>query len=333
MSMRDAIEFFNANRGRRFAVTSHPRPDGDAIGSVLGLVGILNKAGFDARPANLYPVPERLAFLVDPESVRPADSPDWVKDYDCLAVLDCGDWERLDPVNRAARGKLDIVNIDHHASSAGVGSVNWIEPEASSVGEMIVRLAQAAKWKLPPEAAQGLWVAILTDTGRFCNANTTAPALAAAKECVLRGANPNLAARHIYQSVNRRERVLESRAMTRMRFLADGRLAVSWLEWQDFVDADCGVECAQDMINILRDTAGVEVAIFLYELQPAPGNPTGVKASVRTVDPHNAIELVSKYNGGGHLRAAGCSINLPLETARRHIVDDALQLYFDNRTP
>ncbi len=333
MSMRDVLDFIIANKGKRFALTGHPRPDGDAIGSVVGLCEILTYAGYNARPVNLFPIPERLSFLIGPYSVQPLP-PEWVNDFDCFIVMDCGDWPRLSEVNQLANGsKLRIATIDHHASSQGIGEAVWIQPDASSVGEMVVNLALAAKWEIPPAAAEALWVAIVTDTGRFSHENTTPEALAAARECIIHGAKPSKVAEWVFQSVTRQERALESRALSRVQYYEDGKIAVTWLVHQDFIDADCGVEGAQDMINLLRDTAGVEVALFLCEIITYTGDVLpGVKASVRTAEPYDAIKLVSAYGGGGHHRAAGCTIDLPMDTAKRHFVEAARKIFFNRST-
>jgi len=329
MSMEEVRAFFQANHDKRFALTGHQRPDGDSIGSALGLAAILRGAGYQASSVNIYPVPERLHFLYPNGKPPEVPTPGWTKDFDCLIALDCGEWSRLDVVNQEARGKLAVINLDHHASSQGIGDVNWIESTASSVGEMVVRLSRAAGWDMPPEAAQSLWVSLVTDTGRFSYENTNVAALEAAGICLANGAEPNKVARKIYQSITRNERSLQAHALASTQFYEDGRLGITWLDHQDFVDAGCGPECAQDMINLVRDTAGVEVALFLSELPAGtPGASDGVKASIRTIEPHDAIKLVAQFGGGGHHRAAGCTIHLPMEAARQTYLEAARRTFF-----
>lgn len=329
MAKDDVIEYFLRNRDKRFALTGHQRPDGDSIGSVLGLASILNGAGFSARPVNLVPVPRKLQFLFGEAAPEPVLDGDWTNEFDCLVVLDCGDWDRLDAINQLARGRLEAVTIDHHVTSRGIGAAVWIEPSASSVGEMVVRLARRAGWEIPADAAQGLWTAILTDTGRFAYQNTTPAAMEAAGYCLTRGADPDRVSCELYQNVPRAERTIQTRALNRMEFFAEGRLAVTWIMRQDYRDAGCGSEGSQDMINLLRDTTGVEVAIFLSETSQTldDGRPA-VKASLRTADPFDAIAVASQFQGGGHRRAAGCTILLPIAEARDAIVRKALQEYF-----
>lgn len=329
MPLKDVLDFFRANPDLRFAVTGHQRPDGDSLGSSLGLAAILRNAGYRARAVNIAPIPDRLRFLL-PDSFGEGETPEWSDDFDCLVVLDCGEWNRLDPANRTAEGRLKVVTIDHHESSAGMGEAVWIEPWASSVGEMIVRLAQSNEWEIPPDAAQALWVAIVTDTGRFSYENTSVAAVEAAGVCLASGADPGLAARMIYQSFTRHERALQAKALTRTEYHEDGRLAATWLLRRDFIEAGCGIEAAQDMINLLRDTAGVEISLFLCELPTRESDQTPrVKASIRTVDPHDAIHVAAQFGGGGHRRAAGCSFEVPLDEAKHRILAAARRAYFD----
>ena len=332
MSMQDVIDFFRANRGSRFALTAHMRPDGDAIGSAVGLAAILRRAGFSAEPVNFFPIPERFVFLVEgwPSSGRVA--PGWADGFDCLVMLDCGEWSRLDQTAREAEGRLKVACIDHHASSQGAGEAVWLEPDASSTGELVARLALAAGWEMPPDAAQALWAAIITDTGCFCYENTGVATLDAARECLIRGANPALASRRLHQSTWG-ERLLQARVLDRLQFFEAGRLAVTWLSERDFHDAGAGAEGVQDLVNLVRDTAGVDVAIFLYEMpKPTPDSPFSTKVSIRTVAPYDAIELAGRHNGGGHHRAAGCAVPLSLDDAKALITADAQDAYFAKRS-
>lgn len=328
MSMQSVIDFLENNREKRLALVCHQRPDGDAIGSCLGLAFSLTALGRDVTVVNALPLPDRLAFLdVSGLNLRRND-PDWHKDFDCLAVLDCGEAGRLDPLNQKAVDALPTCNIDHHVSSGGVGEAVWIEPRASSTGEMVVRLILAAGWPLPPAAADALWTAIITDTGRFSFENSTPAALAAARECVIAGARPWDVAAHVYQSVSPAERVLQAKILSRMRLLESGRLAFSWLNHADFAEAGLGPEVDMEAVNLLRDTAGVEVAVFLYELAPDAEGRYRVKASLRTRSPHNAIDVVKQFDGGGHMRAAGCSLDLPLAEAEGRILDAVKAAFF-----
>ena len=323
-AMNTIIDFLNKRPACRVALAVHQRPDGDALGSGTGLAGVLEERGYHARIVNAMPLPADLSFMLDPRLHAYHDSTDWWKEYDCLGVLDCGEEGRLDEINRCALEHLPTFTIDHHASSPGLGEARWIEPDASSTGEMVVRLCRTAGWPLRPASAQALWTAVVTDTGRFSFENTTADALEAARDCVLAGASPAVAAASLYQSVSLAERRLQRLALDRMELFADNRMAVTWLVASDFADVGCGVAEAKNLVNILRDTKGVEVGIFLYEV-PGGGD---VKASFRTRSPHDAISVTRRFGGGGHQRAAGCSYHGSMEAAKKAITEAALETYF-----
>lgn len=328
-AMDDIIKFVAGHKEKPIALICHPRPDGDALGSVLGLASLLRAAGYDATAVNAQPVPQKLAFLAPPSAVRVYDSPDWHREYGCVGVLDCGDLDRLEPVNREAARVLPAFTVDHHASSKGLGQAVWIEPGASSTGEMLVRLARRAGWPIPPDAADALWTAIVTDTGRFSFSNTSVSALAAAAECIKAGANPARAAENIYQTVSVPERKLQALVLSRLEFHAGGRLGLSWLAGADFRQAGIGVDGSQDLVNLVRDTVGVEVAIFFYELpHPRADFPHSIKVSIRTSESHSALDVATAFHGGGHLRAAGCSVAGTMEEARAKVLEMALRCYF-----
>ncbi len=262
--------------------------------------------------------------MVAPDSIAHFDRPDWWREFDLLGVLDCGDADRLDESNREAAQNLPTFTIDHHATSRGLGTA-WIEPDASSTGEMAVRLIRAAGWPLTPAAAQALWTAIATDTGRFSYENTSAAALDAARECVLAGALPAETAAHVYQAVTPAERLLQGRVLERMEFREDGRLALSWLDRRDFSEAGPGSEATEDLVNLLRDTSGVEAAVLLSEL---PGRNGSIKVSLRTASPHDATGVAGRFGGGGHARAAGCSVPGPMDEAKQRLADTAAAMFF-----
>lgn len=326
--MNGIVDFLEAHKNERIALAMHQRPDGDALGSCMGLADVLRGRGYTARVISPFPPPSHLSFIVDEELFAQHTLSTWWKDYDCLGILDCGEEGRLEPTIREALPHLPAFTIDHHATSSGVGQAHWIDPIASSTGEMVVRLCKHAGWRLSPFAAQALWTAIVTDTGRFSYENTNVAALEAARDCLQAGARPAEAAAALYQSVTVPERHLQSVVLERMELLKEGRLAVSWLVREDFHKAGIGVEGAQNLINILRDTEGVEVAIFLYEPGGEPVDARTVKASFRTREPHNALKVTCRFGGGGHQRAAGCSLPGPIAEARKIIIDAAGHEYF-----
>lgn len=327
MAHKIIIDFLNRHKSGRILLVSHQRPDGDALGSCCGLARVLATRGFDAALAAPSPVPANLRFLLRDVPIAEPAGGDWWRPFDCVGLLDCGDIDRVDAANQAPIAALPTFNIDHHISSGGVGQAVWNDTTASSTGEMAVRLCRATDWPLGRDAATALWTAIITDTGRFSFENATAPALEAARECILAGAEPSEVARLVYQSVGVPERRLQRRILERMELTDGGRLASAWLTDADFVEAGVGVEGVQDLITLLRDTAGVEAAALFYEMTDADGR-RSVKASLRTASPHDAVAIVSRYGGGGHTRAAGCSLDKPLTEAMDEVLGAMRREYF-----
>lgn len=328
MAKEHILKFLADHLGSRIALVGHLRPDGDAFGSCIGLASILRTAGYRPKVVNPSPLPPHLSFLVDESLILHNPDVNWWRDFDCLGVLDCGETGRLEEINREAAAHLPTFTIDHHVTSAGIGEASWIEAEASSTGELVVRLCQAAKWTLPEQAAMALWTAIVSDTSRFSYENTSADALAAARECVLAGADPTLAARAMFQSVSVAERKLQTRVLERMELHEGGRLGLSWIRWEDFEAAGTTVEGAPDLINLIRDTSGVEVAIFLYEPPTTPTGKQMVKISLRAQPPHDALAIALRFNGGGHNRAAGASAEAGIPKVREQVLELARQSFF-----
>lgn len=327
MPLHDSLDFLRRFQSKRIAIAAHQRPDGDAAGSALGLADLLCVLGGKARFVTPSPLPYYLLHLQRDDLIAYASTEDWWRDYDCLCIVDCGEIGRLDEIIQPAANHLPTCTIDHHASSAGVGEARWLAPSASSVGEMCVQLATAADWPLTPFAAQAFWTAIVTDTGRFSFENATADALEAASLCVRAGASPSGVAEWLYQSVSIAERKLQTFVLERMELSENGRLATSWLSRDDFTKAACGTEETQNLINLLRDTKGVEVAVFFYE-PPISRHPHEVKVSFRTKAPFDALKVTTLFQGGGHQRAAGCSLYIPLLEARKNVLEVTRREYF-----
>ncbi len=330
MSIADLANFLHDHRGQRFALVCHERPDGDALGSCIGLAHLLNDAGSPTKAVLASPIPRHLAFLLKNAPVELNPSGNWWQDYDCLGVLDCGEESRLEDAAKGALGKLATFTIDHHTTGAGLGEAIWQNPRASSTGEMIAFLHRHLNLPMSPASAQAVWTALVTDTGRFSYENTSAEALEAAWQCVRAGANPAAAATELYQSTTLAERRLQGMVLNRLEMLHQGRLATSWLSREDFEQAETGPEERANLINLLRDIEGVEAAVFFYEMPPKDGTPQ-VKVSLRTRSPVCALDVATLFGGGGHERAAGCTVHRPMAETREAVLTAAGELFFGGR--
>jgi phosphoesterase RecJ-like protein len=309
----------------RVVIATHEKPDGDALGASLALCRILRDAGHPSVIMNLGPVPERYhPFVADDEVAtepRPQPTPGEI-----LVVLDSGAADRAPPFVAEWQGRVPLVNIDHHLSNDRFGTINWVDPACSSAGEMIYRLACTAGWEISTSAAEALWVAIVTDTGRFAYENTSPEVLTMAAALVARGVRTAEIDRQVYESVSERELRVRGLALESLELHAGGRIALVSLSRADFTRLGAGPADAEDVVNLPRSVRGVELAFFAYELEEK-GTDGGLrvrtKLSVRSKEPHDAAALCARFGGGGHARAAGCTLHAPLPEAKQTFLDAA----------
>lgn len=296
---------------RSFLITGHERPDGDLVGSAIALKAILAALGKSARIVLADPIPERYRALAGAEGLEVFDDSPLAAEV--VFVLDSAELARAGAVAQALPPEAPVVNIDHHLSNAGFGEAAWTEAGRSSTGEMLLELARALDWPLPPEAAAGIYAAILTDTGRFSFANATAASLRAAADLVEAGVSAHEMSRLLYSSKNERELRLLSRALSRLKLAAGGRLSSIALYAADFREFNAVPADAQDFAARSVSMAGVELGFFLYELEA--GRRT--KVSVRSAGRLDASEFAARFGGGGHAAAAGLMLEMGLDDARR----------------
>lgn len=291
-----------ARPGERFVVTAHHNPDGDAIGSLLGLARALRGAGQDVVLAHPdpEPVPSDLTFLVAPgEEILPAPPGDLGRRV--LVAVDCASEQRLwhEPVHEGARL---VVNIDHHQDNTRFGDLNLVEPRASSTAEVIAGVLSAAGWPLTAAVAAPLYVGLVTDTGRFGYANTRPEAHRLAAALVDAGVDPAEMSRRLYEEQPLDRLLLTGRALERARPLAGGRALGAVLTRDDFAAA--GGDDTEGIVEIMRGVRGISAAAFVRE-----AGPDGAwRVSLRTADPAvDVSEIARQEGGGGHRAAAGFS--------------------------
>ena len=295
----------------RLVLTSHDRPDGDALGSALGLARILRQRGRTVELCGCRPFPERYRFLLREderfaETVRP-NAPE----TDLLVVTDSGAASRSGPTAAWLEAGGSVLNLDHHVDNPGYGAWNVVDPESSSASELVAALARQAGWTVPAEAADALWVGLVTDTGRFSYENTSAATLACGAFLVERGVRPQALAGPLFHCNPPGAVRLAGRATATLRFSHGGTVALIVLDEEDFLAAGCPPEEAGEIIDLARDIKGVRVALYL---RAHPGEPS-MKLSIRTRPPLDATALARRFNGGGHQRAAGGFVRKSLAEA------------------
>jgi len=306
-------------------VTGHLRPDGDALGSAVAITRLLNISGhrafFTAEKTQLG----RPGFLQGCEKIVP---PAEAAKKRCAAwiVLDCGGVDRLPEPLRQAAATARIINMDHHATNNGqFGSVNWVDPKASCTGEMVWRLARKMKWPLDPQTAEALWVSLVTDTGRFAHENTTPAALRFGADLLRHGARAAFVNDQLYNNLGANVLALKQRAFASLEKWDAGTVALITLTCKDFRETGTTKSDAEDFIDIPRSLDTACVALFFYQDENSENT---TRLSIRTRAPLDATLLATRFGGGGHPRAAGCTLEMPLPDARR-AVHEALSDFFD----
>ena len=304
----------------RFVVTSHEAPDGDALGSLLGMSLALEELGKDVvmflgGPA---PLPGEYRFL-DLESrglrrVRPDDFAERV-----LVAVDCASASRVGAEPGVVEAASLTVNIDHHHDNPRFGDVNLIVPDASSTGEVLADLLRELGVALTPQIAEALYVALVTDTGRFQYANTTPKALRLAADLVEAGADVHRVFQGVYENVQFAKLKLLARALESARVLEGGEIVVSYLTRADFESVGATEPYSEGIIDVLRSVEGSAVTALIRE-PPRDDGPTR-KVSLRaSVDEIDVSAIARKSAGGGHREAAGFSSDLSMEEITDFIV-------------
>lgn len=303
---------------RRFLVTTHVRPDGDAVGSLLAMAHILRCLGKDVEAVAQDAVPPNLLFLPEAEFIRhEAGDP---SSYDAAVLVDCGDLQRVGPVLEATAGSVrTIVNIDHHVNEAPFGHVHWVWTGASSTCEMLFDLARLLGVALDADLATQLYVGLVTDTGSFRYSNTNRKTLDMAAELVAAGASPYRVAEEVFDSSSPGALKLLSRVLSTVLFLADERLATVELTGKMFEETGSTQADSEGIINHLRSVRSVRLAITFRE-----GDDGLVYVSLRSKGNVDVAALARGHGGGGHRNAAGCRLAGSIAEVRERITKEAM---------
>jgi phosphoesterase RecJ-like protein len=295
----------------RFVIATHENPDGDSLGSILAMKLALEQLGKDAVMylAGTTPLPKEYRFmpLDGIERRLPADAAERV-----VLALDCANERRIgaDPA-LLERARL-VIDIDHHHDNTRFGDVNVIVPAASSTGEVLRDLFRELDVELTPEIAEALYIAVVTDTGRFQYANTTPKALRLAAELVEAGADVHRVFQVVYENVAFAKLKLLARALEHARVYEGGRMIVSHLERSDFEAAGAEEPFSEGIIDYLRAVEGAEIAALIRE--PPSQNGPSRRVSLRTrAEEIDVSAIARKSGGGGHRQAAGFSSESSVE--------------------
>ena len=281
-----------------FGITTHVRPDGDGIGSSLGLCWLLRSLGKTAEVIVRDSIPVAYQQLPGADEIRIVPEIDC--EYDAVFVIECSD------VDRPGIRKLDsqfTVNIDHHTTCEHFGSINWIDATASAVGEMIYNLCKAIGGRVTKEIAECVYLALVTDTGSFHFPNTTERTLKVASELVKVGVKPAQISEAVYNSYPWSRVELMSKVLATVQRSESGKVAwmrqtLEMVEDTDSVEGD-----NSGFVNIPLSARVVEAVVYMREVRP-----NAYRVSFRSKGDINVARIAEKFGGGGHKNAAGCRI-------------------------
>lgn len=294
---------------QRFLLTSHARPDGDAVGSALACSQILRLMGKEAEVVLRDGVPRIYQPLPFADTVVTAERVNGK--YEAAIILEC------DSIQRTRLQGLEdrfLINIDHHVSGRPFAHVNWIDPKAVATAELVYKLAREAGVKISPEIATCIYTAVLTDTGSFMFEGTNEHTFALARELVLAGADPARCARNVYFGHSTAKMRLLGAALSNLH--REGPLAWIWVTREQMEQVGAKDEDCEGLVNYALSIHDVEVAAFFRELSDGR-----FRVSLRSKGQLNVSTVAQQFDGGGHECASGCALDGPLSIAVSRVVE------------
>ena len=302
-------------KAKRVLISGHLSPDGDSLGCVIAMARLLNNAGIQAAAtADLHSL-GKLGFLKGTKDLIPVRKLRRQK-FDLFISVDCGAFDRMPPEVRSVAEKLPVICIDHHITNTAFGDVSIVDAEASSAAEIVWRFAKWMEWKLDNVSAEALWVAMVTDTGRFAYDATKPGTMRAAGDLLKYGVRTTLINDIIYGTFPKRAMALKRIAWRSLHIWKNGKVAEVSLKREDFRAVRGTKADAEDIIEIPRSVMKNEIALFFYQI---PDRTKETRCSIRTRGDWDATVLATRFGGGGHRKAAGCTIKATLSDAKRQM--------------
>jgi bifunctional oligoribonuclease and PAP phosphatase NrnA len=306
--------------GDRFLLMTHENPDGDALGSLLGMHRVLEALGKDTvmfLAAREFPLPVEYRFLPLEEVFHepPADIADRV-----VIFLDCGNIDRM-PVDFLQRGQNTVINVDHHHDNTRFGSINLVDVNASCTAEIVFDLAGLLDVQLTPEMANALYVGLVTDTGKFMYENTDARSHRMAAGLIEAGVQVNDVYRRLYEHAPVEKLKLLSRALEGVTLRDGGRLAITYISTEDYAVTGASEALTEGIIDHLRTIDGTAVAAVVRD--QSAGGRAARKVSMRSTDGRVDVSAIARrHGGGGHRRAAGFGTDLQYDEIVQFLIGE-----------
>ena len=313
---------------RRILLTSHVRPDGDSIGSVIAMFNAMQTLGKDIKIINDHPVPQNLRFL-DPENVilplaelKESDR-EWVKGVDLFWILDTSSWMQLGkmgPLFKESAARKIV--LDHHAIGNHLGADMFVDPTAEATGTLCLQAIRELGLSLTSELAVPIFVAIATDTGWFRFQSARSSTFRAVAELMDAGVELDEMYRLLHEQESLARIHLIGRALERTESYLDGSILFTWLTLRDFDELEALPSDSEDIVNMPLQVAGTKFAVILVEQRSG-----GFKASFRSRCEVDCSQLAALFQGGGHKRAAGATLFETLEESKRKVLEAVLDAF------
>lgn len=298
---------------KKIYLCSHVQPDGDNIGSLLGLGIALKKLNKEVHIVKVDDIPKKYEFLPNIDLIKKVSTEEMV---DLFIALDSSDLERLGVGKKIALRSNSILNIDHHITNENFGDINIVISDASSTGEVVYSIIKELGVTIDKNIATCLYVAISTDTGSFMYDSTTSNTHLIAADLLNKGIDLNYIITNLYQNRSMEKTKLFIESLNTLEFHLDGKVAIIKITRKMLEDCNATMEETEGIVSFIRDIEGVEVASILKEFDDEE-----TKISVRSKKHIDVSEICLKLNGGGHKRAAGCTIYENIENAEKILLD------------
>jgi phosphoesterase RecJ-like protein len=301
-------------KAKSILISGHLSPDGDSLGSMIALSRMLRAAGKQAVATADIRALGKPGFLEGVQDLVPLKKLKNAK-FDLFIYVDASSPDRLPPEVRQFAEKLPTVTIDHHATSTPSG-ISILDASASSAGELVWQFAKWMEWPIDAASAEALWVAIVTDTGRFAYDSVKPGTMRAATDLLKRGVRTSFINDILFNSFPMKAMELKRRAWRSLHVWKNRKVAEVTLSRDDFREVRGSKAEAEDVIEIPRSVAGNQIALFFYQI---PDRTKEIRVSIRTRAMFDATALAKQFGGGGHVRAAGCTVKGSMAAAKRQL--------------
>jgi len=300
-----------------FLITVHTSPEGDALGSEIGFLGLIEKLGKKGVIVNEDKIPYGYDFICPKGLINILDKNSSRIVFDCFVALDCADLARTGEVYKLNSLKKPILNIDHHISNRNFGDINWVDPEASSCSEMVYRLYKKLGAKIEKFAALAIYTGIMTDTGSFHYSNTSSSTFKAASELLKTGINTAEVYRNTHENIPLSDMKVLLKLLPKIKFYFSGKVACFRITKQAVKDARFSIDIADQLLNFARMIKGVEVVLLLKENFNLKNQ---VRINLRSQGKVDVNKIASYFAGGGHKAASGATLTGSIDKIEKEVI-------------